>query len=141
MFFVVFARIWGCRFRPGCIDKCVSTLTTPVTHPYRLTCPVHGRNSSDFLIFFAAFINYYFVDQEFNGMDWQRAFQEAMQLSYTASSAETVHRETSALVARLGDPYTKVLPLLSGRIFQAESNGKVRTYYSHFAWFALIVKA
>lgn len=74
----------------------------------------------------AAYVSYYYVDQSYNGVDWEGAFQEALKASRAAESGDEVRRGTAALLNKLGDPYSRVLPPASAAKFQAEDSGKAR---------------
>jgi hypothetical protein len=74
----------------------------------------------------AAYINYFYVDDTFAGNDWEGAFQKALKESADAHSADEVRQRTKALVATLGDSYTRVLEPTAARIFDAERSGQAR---------------
>jgi len=72
-------------------------------------------------------VQYYYVDPTLGGLDWQAAFREALEASRASESPAQTQRITAALLAKLQDPYTRILPKASAaRRFQAESSGKVR---------------
>jgi carboxyl-terminal processing protease len=73
----------------------------------------------------AAYVKYNYVDSTFNGVDWEQSFQAALKQSREATDAAEVRRMTDELVAKLGDPYTRVMDPQAAAIFNAEQKGQV----------------
>lgn len=74
----------------------------------------------------AAYVKYYYVDDSFNGLDWDAAYQAALEQSYGAETGDEVDAITTALLKRLGDPFTRLLSPQASRTYKAEKQGAVR---------------
>jgi hypothetical protein len=75
---------------------------------------------------FAAYTKYYYVDEIFLGIDWDDAYKEALQETYSARDSTAVDEITTRLLGRLGDPFTRMLNAQQAKIYLAESQGAVR---------------
>ena len=51
-----------------------------------------------------------FVDARFAGHNWDHELTEGLNAAYTAESGESAFREISHMLAKLGDPFTRVVP-------------------------------
>ena len=65
------------------------------------------------------------MDAEFGGIDWESAFDSALQQSREATDAKQVDAITNELLGRLGDPYTRKLDVQAAALFNAERGGQV----------------
>lgn len=79
----------------------------------------------------AAYVTYYYVNADFEGADWQGAFERALRQSQAASGAAVVDALTDGLLAQLHDPYTRRLGPQAAAVFRAEQQGKVRLPRAH----------
>ena len=73
----------------------------------------------------AAFVTYYYLDETFNGVDWDGSFQRALRQAADASSVAEVHQRTDDLLQLLGDPFTRLLRGPAASISDAERGGQV----------------
>lgn len=51
-----------------------------------------------------------FVDGRFGGADWEQALSEALTSAYHAPNFDKAYAEISTMLARLGDPFTRIVP-------------------------------
>lgn len=74
-------------------------------------------------------MTYYYVNDDFEGVNWQAQFEQALRQSQQASSAAEVDRLTDGLLAQLQDPYTRKLGPQAAAVFRAEQDGKVCLFW------------
>ena len=51
-----------------------------------------------------------FVDARFSGHNWDRELTDSLNAAYASDSGEGAYREISHMLAKLGDPFTRVVP-------------------------------
>lgn len=51
-----------------------------------------------------------FVDAKFAGHNWDHELTESLNSAYTADSGDVAYREIGHMLAKLGDPFTRVVP-------------------------------
>lgn len=51
-----------------------------------------------------------FVDSRFAGHNWDHELTEHLNAAYTAETGENAYREIGHMLAKLGDPFTRVVP-------------------------------
>ena len=68
-----------------------------------------------------------YLDRTFNGVDWEAALGPALGATYGAHSADDAWAAVDALLALLGDPYTRVLRPAALADYEASSAGQVQS--------------
>ena len=71
-------------------------------------------------------MKYYYVDDSFNGVDWDAAYKAALDQTYEAQSGDEVDAITTQLLKRLDDPFTRLLSPQASKNYKAEKQGTVR---------------
>lgn len=51
-----------------------------------------------------------FVDAGFGGKDWEQELNNALISAYKAPSSDKAYGEISTMLAKLGDPFTRIVP-------------------------------
>ena len=51
-----------------------------------------------------------FVDSGFAGHDWEQELNEALTSAYRAKTSDKAYAEISHMLAKLGDPFTRIVP-------------------------------
>ncbi|GFR48940.1 hypothetical protein Agub_g10947 [Astrephomene gubernaculifera] len=67
-----------------------------------------------------------FVDQNFNGHDWEASLRRHMMAAYGSRSGEAAAAEIGALLEELGDPYTRRVPPEEYASFRVSSDGELQ---------------
>ncbi|CAL8463172.1 g2706 [Coccomyxa elongata] len=67
-----------------------------------------------------------YVDGRFGGNDWEGELSNALVSAYTADSSETAYRQIGAMLEKLGDPFTRIVPPSEYADFRVSSDGEVQ---------------
>ena len=51
-----------------------------------------------------------FVDGGFGGHDWEQELSNSLLSAYNAQTSEKAYTEIGAMLAKLGDPFTRIVP-------------------------------
>ena len=51
-----------------------------------------------------------YVDAQFGGHQWEDELSNALVATYSAENGEGAYRQISAMLAKLGDPFTRIVP-------------------------------
>eukprot|EP00879_Flechtneria_rotunda_P004039 GHRR01004281.1.p1 GENE.GHRR01004281.1~~GHRR01004281.1.p1 ORF type:complete len:223 (+),score=63.63 GHRR01004281.1:164-832(+) len=67
-----------------------------------------------------------YVDEQFNGHWWPEALKNHMMAVYNSKNGRAAYKEIGAMLAELGDPYTRIIPPNEYADFRVSSDGELQ---------------
>jgi len=67
-----------------------------------------------------------FEDPTFGGLSWEDTLRDSLVAAYNADSPAEARQQLVAMVAKLGDPYTRMIPANEYRDFRVASDGELQ---------------